>query len=210
MLEKKFILFDFDGVIVDSFQLTFDISKMICPHITKAAYQKRFEGNIHYWQDPMDIHTPGCRLDLNFFDEYALRPKDEVKVFPEIKELLQVLTKTYTMIIISSSVTSSVQEFLVKNDLATYFSQVMGSDLCKSKVEKIKMVFEKYETTAADCLFITDTLGDLLEAQKMHTKAIAVTWGFHSSKTLLRGNPLQLVNSPRDLLLAINNYFKNK
>lgn len=46
-MKKPFILFDFDGVIADSFKLSFEIAKMICPHITEDIYQKRFEGNIN-------------------------------------------------------------------------------------------------------------------------------------------------------------------
>ena len=181
---------------------------MICPHVTKFAYRERFEGNIHDWKDPVNTHTPECRLEINFFTEYILRMKNRVKIFPEMKEVVVELGKNYTLIVISSSTTGSIQEFLARHNFINSFAEIMGNDVHNSKVEKIKMVFEKYKVVADDCVFITDTLGDIREAEKMQIGAIGVTWGFHTAETLLCGNPSQLVNKPNQLPLAVNEHFK--
>lgn len=207
-MKKKFILFDFDGVIADSFRPAFEIQKIICPHLTEDIYRKRFEGNINDWEEPINIHTEECRHDIDFFTEYIPRMKKEVQIVPGIKEIIIELEKNYTLIVISSTITSPIQEFLEGHDLANHFAQVMGNDVHTSKVEKMKMAFEKYDIEPKNCVFITDTLGDMHEAKKMSVGAIGITWGFHTPETLQRGKPFRLVEKPSDLLTAVANYFK--
>ncbi len=53
--------------------------------------------------------------------------------------------------------------------------------MSKSKVEKFRMMEEKYGVRKNDMLFITDTLGDIREADKAGVPTIAVTWGAHDT-----------------------------
>ncbi|MDD2657049.1 MAG: HAD hydrolase-like protein [Candidatus Pacebacteria bacterium] len=205
-MTKNFILFDFDGVIADSFRAAYGVANMMCPHLTEDEHRRRFEGNIHDWEEPVDRHTKDCRQDIDFFEEYVPRLKKS-EIFSGMKEIIAGLAQGYTLVIVSSTVTSPIQDYLNTRDLATYFSWVMGADVHTSKVEKIKMVFEKYEIGPESCVFITDTLGDILEAEKTGIGAIGVTWGFHKPETLKRGNPFRLVDSPDVLPVAISDYF---
>lgn len=207
-MEKKFILFDFDGVIADSFKPAFEVQKLVCPHVTEDIYRKRFEGNINDWEEPINVHTDECRHDIDFFTEYIPRMKKEAKLVPGIKDIITQLEKSYKMVVISSTITSPIKEFLDEHDLADHFTEIMGNDVHKSKVEKIKMVFEKYALEAKDCVFITDTLGDMREAEKMKVGAIGITWGFHAPDTLLKGKPFRLVDKPKDILTSVEDYFK--
>jgi len=134
-MKKPFIFFDFDGVITDSFQVAFEVNKMICPHLTENLYRKRFEGNINDWENPINVHTEKCRHDIDFFTEYIPKMKNGVKIIPGIKNIIE-LEKNYTLIIISSTITSPIQEFLEKYDLVNYFVETMGNDIHKSKIEK--------------------------------------------------------------------------
>ncbi len=208
-MQKKFILFDFDGVIVDSFKPAFDVQKMRCPHLTEENYRKRFEGNINDWQDPADVHTPECRLDLDFFKEYIPRMKTEVRVVPQMESVISELEKQYTLIVISSTISAPIKELLEFEGLAPHFAEIMGNDVHKSKIEKMKMVFAKYGAAPSDCVFITDTLGDMREAEKMNVAAIGVAWGFHSIDTLEKGKPFRIVKTSKELLGAVGDYFSN-
>ncbi|MAG12942.1 hypothetical protein CL630_03995 [bacterium] len=204
---KNYILFDFDGVIADSFHPAFETQKMVCPHLSEENYRKRFEGNINDWEDPINVHTEDCRHDIDFFEEYIPRMKDEVQIVPRMREVIIELEKEYTLVVISSTITSPIQEFLSSHELDSHFAWIMGNDVHQSKVEKIKMVFEKYNITSKDCVFITDTLGDMREAEKMSVGTIGVTWGFHVPETLKQGNPFRLVDSPKTLPMAVSDYF---
>ena len=205
-MTKNFILFDFDGVIADSFQAAYDVANMMCPHLTEDEHRRRFEGNFHDWEEPVDRHTKDCREDVDFFEEYVPRLQKS-GIFSGMKEVIAELAQRYTLIIVSSTITSPIQDYLDTHDLSKYFSWVMGADVHKSKVEKIKMVFEKYSIGPANCIFITDTLGDMREAEKTDMGAIGVTWGFHKLETLEQGEPFRLVETPSALAVAIADYF---
>jgi len=203
---QKFILFDFDGVIVDSFEPAFEVSKKACPHLTADEYKRGFEGNINDWKGAVSKHTEQCRTDIDFFTEYVPKMKD-IGLVPGIKDVIKQLAESNTLIIVSSTITMPIKELMDRTGLAHYFTDILGNDIHKSKVEKIKMIFQKYQTTADNCVFITDTLGDLREAEKAGVGAIAVSWGFHSHETLQRGAPMKIIDSPKNLLATIDSYF---
>lgn len=203
---KNFILFDFDGVIADSFLPAYGVNKMICPHLTKEDYKKRFEGNIHD-SNNWEIHTEECRKDVDFDKEYIPKFKNEAILIPDITETIQKLYESYVLIIISSNITSVVQEFLDEHQLLKYFTLIMGNDIHKSKIEKIKIVLSKYNILAEQCVFITDTLGDIREAEKTKIGSIGVSWGYQDKKTLLLGNPYKIVDIPKELPATVSDYF---
>lgn len=70
------------------------------------------------------------------------------------------------------------------------------------------MVFEKYATTASNCVMITDTSGDMREASAVNLRTIGVTWGYQTSETLLKMNPAALVDKPADIVPVVNKLFK--
>jgi len=177
-MKNKFLLFDFDGVIVDSFAPAFEVNKKMCPVMTEDDYKRRFEGNINNWIEAEIKHDKRCRHDLDFFTEYIPKMKGIVP-FEEMSEIVRDLAKSYNLIIISSTLTLLIDELLKRNNLSEYFIEIMGNDVHTSKVEKIKMVFSKYNIGSEDCVFITDTLGDIREASDSGVGAIAVSWGFN-------------------------------
>ncbi|MFZ3015756.1 MAG: HAD hydrolase-like protein, partial [Minisyncoccia bacterium] len=59
-----------------------------------------------------------------------------------------------------------------------------------------------------DVVFITDSLGDILEGNECGVKSIGVTWGLHGRETLKKGNPVAIIDDPRDLEGVINNVLK--
>jgi HAD superfamily hydrolase (TIGR01509 family) len=205
-MKEKFILFDFDGVIVDSFAQAFEVRNKICPSMKEEQYRSAFDGNIKDWSLTGDGHDEKCRHDIDFFAEYI--PKmDRVKVVSGMESVIEKLAKEYTLIVVSSTLTSPIQELLERNGLAHYFKEIMGFDVHTSKIEKMKTVFSKYNATAENCVFITDTLGDIREANHMKVGSIGVLWGFQGKEKLASGNPFRIVDKPTDLPSAISSYF---
>lgn len=133
--------------------------------------------------------------------------KKDVDIFPGMKDIIFELEKKYKLIVISSTLSFPIEEFLASHDLRSHFDWVMGNDVHKSKVEKIKMVFNKYNIGAEDCIFITDTLGDMSEAEEVKIPSIGVTWGFCTNETLQTGKAISLVNTPDELKSSIDLHF---
>ena len=208
---KKLVLFDFDGVIADSFPLCVTVMKEICTVITVEEQRASFDGNVHdsFSKYMQQVHGPECHHDKDWFDAY-LPHFDTVQPFPGIIDVLHQLSHTYLLIVVSSTVTSPIQGFLEKHHVGRYFSDVLGADVHEYKDEKIKMIFERYNAAPEDCVFITDTLGDMKEARKVGDGSIATSYGFQERPSLLKGEPFTIVDSPLEIPGAIENYFTSK
>ena len=205
---RTIILFDLDGVIVDSFDAAHAATKMICPLLTDEIHRKGFEENIHEW-DMFSVveHTPECRHDLDWDTIFIPKYRKMARPFAGALEILGDLASEHTLIIVSSSQDELIREFLTKHDVVRHFTEIMGSDVHTSKVEKMRMVLEKYGAVNDDCVFITDTLGDMREAKVHSIGVIGCAWGFHSRETLQKGIPFRICEHPSELPDAIDDYF---
>lgn len=191
---KKVVIFDFDGVIADTFSFCYKIRNEFSP-LTQDEYRKWFEGNIN---DVLKI-----KPHPNFFDSYTPQllncpPKEEVV------ETIKKLAKHKVLVIVSSTITSSIKPYLDNFGLTDYFKEILGNEIESSKIKKLQMVLGKYSISPSDTVYITDTLGDIKEAEKCGIKSIAVSWGYHPIETLERGKPYRIVNTPEEMLGAIN------
>ena len=196
--KKKLIFFDFDGVIADSFDAAFKVSKMIHPLLEEEDYRRRFDGNINETAVSSRVQKE-YRPDIDFFTEYGpLLLKSPI--FIGMKNVAVELSKKYILVIVSSTTTNLISEYLKVHGMGHCFAEIMGNDVHKSKIKKIGMALDKYEVTPDECLFMTDTLGDIKEARHMGVKAIAVAWGYHSKESLEQGDPFAIARTTQELL----------
>jgi len=207
--KNKTLLFDFDGVIVDTFELSYGSRKKLTPDLDMETYRGFFEGNIHEVGNDEEKSDKNENEKPNEFDPFfihyipALMAKEPV---PGMINILRELSKNYRMVVISSTITSPIEEYLRTHGVFDLFDKVYGADVHKSKVIKIQMVFQDFKVSIEDCIFITDTLGDMREAAKVGVKSLGVIWGFQRSETLQKGNPIAIVSSPQELLSVIKYY----
>jgi phosphoglycolate phosphatase len=203
---NKAILFDFDGVIVDTFSFCYEISKKNAPDLTEQGFRDRFKGNIFESLkniEPSDV--PSEKLD--FWTAYTPELNKQ-SIDPEMNSTIQELHNNYDLFIVSSTVSSAIINFLEFNKILSFFKEILGSDIHKSKEHKINSILQKYNFDPKDCLYITDTVGDILEARQCRVRSVAVTWGYHDTVTLALANPDTMVSSPKELLVAINDLMK--
>lgn len=205
MNEKKYILFDFDGVIVDSLDLAFSINRQDkAADYTVNDYIQLFRGNIYsHFKKDNDEQPKKSKPD--FFSQYEPGMM-KLNCIAGMPEVIKNLASGYTLIIISSTLRTIIEKFLEKHNLLEYFTAVLGPEVEKDKTKKIQMVFDDYKTNANNCLFITDTLGDVKEAGKVDVRCIGVTWGYHPKDIIAEGNPYAFAHSPKELSDLISNW----
>ena len=206
------IMFDFDGVIVDTLDFSFASSEIAQgKSLTMDQYRAMFYGNIFdsgevAEQRKREGKTGKPSANDVFFQHYIPRLME----CPPIEAMLHVLDSASAMhpvVMISSTINQSLRDYVERYGLAHHFQLIMGGDTHTSKVVKINMAKELYAVDDKDCLFITDTLGDIREAAKAGVQSIGVTWGFHLREDLEKGNPLAIVETPADLKHAIDTFF---
>lgn len=200
---KKLVIFDFDGVLVDTLIMHYKISHKINKKMSLDSFKSIFDGNIYEsLKKSSDI-----KQHPKFFEIYDKQSRN--LEIPEImKNLIFELNKNYNLIIVSSTPSSLILKILNQENIENYFSDIFGADIHTDKIVKIEMALKKYGIEPNNAIFITDTLGDIKEAEKCRVKSIAVTWGFHERETLEKGNPTVIIDDPRDLLETIQNVLK--
>lgn len=201
---EQFILFDFDGVIVDSYAPSFAYVRRYNPWLTDAGHRRLFEGNIHRAMAAGLVFGPDEEF-WTYYQDRVLATPPIAGVVPAVRDL----ASRYRLLVISSSKSEPIREYLRRHGIADVWAEVWGGDIHRSKVEKMRMAFANYGTAAAHCLFVTDTLGDLREAAEAGVPAFGVLWGFHSWETLVRGNPAAIVAEPASLVAAIDRHFQS-
>lgn len=181
------IVFDFDGVIHDTFDLAFKINVSIFGEdLTKDQYRDFFNGNIFKSTTPDQ--------NKKFF-EMQNKSFQSLKMDNNIKQNLEKLSELYSLFIISSNQEKTLHNYLKNNNSSHIFKEILGAETHHSKVHKFNYLFEKYNLLSDDCVFVTDTLGDILEGNKVPVRTIAVDFGFHERERLEKGNPYKIVSS---------------
>lgn len=204
--DRRCVFFDFDGVIADTFSAAFFTASVECKHITEEKYRAKFEGNIYNSSHEDGLVHDKCAHDIDWWEVFY--PKFQLAhPFPGSIRAVQDLAENYRLAIISSNISSPVVEFLKRFDAAHYFEDVLGGDVHRSKIEKVNMLFARYELAPEHCVFVTDTLGDMREAEKAGVASIGVSWGFHDRARLEKGNPFKIVDHPHELPGAVDAYF---
>ncbi len=192
---KKIVIFDFDGVIADSWGVAYELNVIQRPGTTEEQYAEMFHGNIN-----TTLSKIPNAVEINFFEEYEKRLGD-ISVFAGMKEVLATIAKKYEMIIISSTNSDVIQKFLERENLAQYFKKVLGNDVEKSKVKKMEMVLDAYPVEKDEIVFVTDSVGDLKESEKVGIDSIFVTWGYNKKENVIESGVAfeRMVESPKEL-----------
>lgn len=204
MKENKLIIFDFDGVIVNTFPFAYEINKKQSG-ITEEEYRKKFEGNIY--EAPRTVNEQKIpQATFDFFTHYTpllMNSDPEVGILGSIREL----SEKYTLSIVSSTLTKSIDDYLERVGVRNCFQEILGPDIEKSKVKKINSLLEKYDIASSEAVLITDTTGDIQEAERCGVKSIAVSWGYHPRTTLEKVTVYRIIDKPEELIGAIEDYF---
>lgn len=200
-MTSKLIIFDFDGVLADSFDTFYSLIRDAMGHIglklTEVQYRNFFIGNVH--QGFRDFIKDRDRYSI--FSEFRMVNYDKyynAKLFPGTIEFLKKIRKGYSLTIASSGRVSNITNLLRKNNVDDLFDPILA-DSAYSKEAMIKKILAKFNRKPEKVIMISDTVGDIRVAKKIGLTTIAVSWGFHSAQILRLEKPDFLANSFKTL-----------
>ena len=200
----KLLLFDFDGVLVDSIDVyektVTDCLKKIGQPLTRGReeFLELFEGNFYE-----SLKQKGVNMDKFTAASVDILSKvnyTDMKPFDAIRPVLRELAKNHPLIIISSNDSPTIKEALRLYHFNGIFDDILGSDFMLSKKDKILHVIRKYSVTLQDIYYIGDTTGDIKEGKQAGVKTVGVTWGWHSKELIATSQPDYLFDKPEDLM----------
>ena len=196
----KLIMFDFDGVIDGNYELHFELSGKKFLDITREEHRKLFEGNIHIEREKLKHRDTGFDFLKHLSDTRKTR-----KIKKDVEETLLHLSKDYTLGIVSSSHEYGIKDYLEGNEIEDLFSFTYGYETHKLKIHKFEKVLNEFNLKKEECVFITDTLGDILEANEIGIKTVAVDFGYHERERLEKGNPMRIISNFSELVEVMRN-----
>ncbi len=207
----KPIIFDFDGVLADSFGAFYPLLRDGMAHIgldlTQNQYRDFFIGNIHqsFKNAIGDERKYSALMEFrkNNYDKYYYDKKNGVVLFSGVRGFIKKLDKKYILTISSSGRRDNIKNLLEANKLKSSFSLILAST-AETKEYMITKILNKFHAKPKDAVMISDTVGDIMMAKKVGLKTIAVTWGFHSTKNLKKSNPDFVAKNFKELFAKID------
>ncbi len=199
------LLFDYDGVIVDSFDSLLEV----CVEAQTALGEGRTPS-------PDDFRT----IKNLSFDELGRiigisegacaaycakafeiqRTRGCASTFPGVAEVIQELSVQHTIAVVTNSQSHVVNSALDEFGLGAAVTSVMGGESGETKADRIVNLKARHSASGETTYMIGDTVGDIHAGKKAGVQTVAVTWGFQARELLVREEPNYLADHPEELL----------
>lgn len=206
------ILFDFDGVLVDSIEIFSEavnvagrnlrqpvsfvpddlraIRRMSIPEIVQKA-------NV----DPSLSKEFVVEIDRELFRRHS-----EIHMFPEMNDIVRELRHLGKIGIVSATSVAVIEGVMKNHQLRESIETVVGGDMPGTKAEKIKAIVARNGSTESQTCMIGDTVSDIEQSRNAGVISIAVSWGWHSIDWIRTAGPDYEAHQPKDLVSLVKQH----
>lgn len=202
---KKLVIFDFDGVLVNTTDLVLGIMRSTNPHLSDEYLKKMSSGNFYDGLQHAVSHD-GYVL-RNDWEELYKDGLKKLTTHDVIRKLVLDLSKDFRLAIVSSSHSRHIIESLEEENIRDRFEEILGSDTHARKTIKINQLLTQYGLSPKETIFVTDTLGDMREGNECSVRSIGVTWGLHTREEFENAKPFAVVDTVPELEAEIYRFF---
>lgn len=207
----KLVIFDYDGVIANSFTITCMAYEIIARIFNKDsllsnedAYRDLFETDWRISLERMGItDVPNMRKAEDIFRTITKRYKNTIVLYPGIEEVIRTLKLKYKLAIVSNNREQEIRERLEEFNLDKQFDVIFDiSHGKKPEIVQIQKCLAHFNITPEETVMIGDMDGDVMAARRAGLKkVIAVTYGYHPKHKLHLANTV--VDTPMHILGAV-------
>jgi phosphoglycolate phosphatase len=201
--------FDFDGVLVDSLDILFDLFKRTWCALG-AGREPRMRDlthtpNLTFPHVAARLGIPPDRRDEYLRNIMALQATDAPipPLFPGMRQVLERLALSHRLNVVSASSRSAIESALETNGVIHLFHRVCGAEDGDSKSEVIGALQRKSSPGGGKGILIGDTVGDIRQGRTAGAITMAVTWGYQASERLASENPDYLLHQPGEIPRAV-------
>ncbi|SCY10636.1 HAD-IIIA family hydrolase [Alkaliphilus peptidifermentans] len=200
----KYIIFDFDGTLVDSMEIGITaINKLAEKYKFKKLKHEEVEHlrGLSIPEISKYVNFPIYKIPIvavEFYSLYKNLMKDLV-LFDDMKESLEKLKKKgYELAIISSNSENNIREFL-RNQGVRGIREVICSSNIFGKDKMIKRFLKEYKLKKSEVIYVGDEHRDIVACKATGIKIIWVSWGFDTIDIVKDMKPDYIINSPKEI-----------
>jgi len=202
----KAIIFDYDGVIVDSFISVFEVYKKICKRFdvaypkTLEEFRKLYGYNYKELQKNLGIDEKDADEVGKIFSVEIVKKKHGV--FPGIVNVIKTLANEYKIFLVSAAMSAEIlpriEEFGLKNVFEKFYC---GWDQKIHKSDLMKNIFSEYGYSANEVVALGDRAIDYDAAKTAgfhDNHLIMVNYGWGLDKNAI--GAARIAETPQDIL----------
>ena len=203
--KKKIVIFDFDGVFVDDFDFhKTHIEKFLGTKISDEEFYAIHSGNI-YKNDGRGLELEG--FHVQDYCNIIYKQMAQLPLVDGMKDVVTFIGQFAQLFVVSSGCEKNIRAFFAQKAISIKEWSIYGVETNPSKEKKLLRILSETKKSSDEVIFITDTLGDILEANTVGVASIAATWGFQKKETLAQGAPFGFANTPSDIISLVEAYF---
>ncbi|MBQ7568464.1 HAD family hydrolase [bacterium] len=202
----KAVLFDWDGVLIDSTYMYYDLYCQLCQKYGKYLPINSLE-EFREWYNPAwennyfemgftPEELPMIASFINHGTNYA-----PLKLYPGVPETLSDLHRDYRLAIVSTTPRDTILKRLQASALDSYIDYITGDDGVSDKVGKIARTLEILECSQA--VMIGDTPLDIASGKANKLPTIGASYGWVTPQRVRAAEPSIVIDSALELNSAI-------
>ena len=217
---KKFIIFDMDGTLIDSAP---DLARAVNFMLESLGKKTFSQKSIDFWvgngaatlvkralsgsrevdESMFSFELFTKALDI-FLDYYAKNLIVETKLFPNVKETLKELqTRGYKFALVTNKPFDFVEPMLKELEIVEYFELILGGDSLDKRKPDPQPLFhtcKKLGFKVKETVMIGDSKNDILAANNANMDSIALTYGYNYGESVKEYNPTWVYDDFSDIL----------
>lgn len=188
MQNKKFkaVLFDKDGVLIDTLDLCWEAFNITLEHYGRPALSKEEYLNqgwgIELGENVKRIFagSPKSKIEeiIDFYRKERMRLKNRTKIYPSVIPLLEAIKGKYKLAVVTNTLESTAAQILKDLGILEYFDIVVGKDdetKPKPAPDMILKACKLLGIETAEALYIGDTLPDIEAGKAAGCTTVIIT-----------------------------------
>ncbi len=205
----KLVLFDFDGVVTNSFILLKKVwNEVRTDYRYRAVTDEDLEiartAGIGAYLHQLGVTGDTLKIMLPRLQANMATKIQDLPVVEGMTEALNTLNTNYQLGILSSNAKATIESYLRKNALEI-FDFVYQDDTFFEKETLIQNILESNNLSTSEMIYVGDEVRDVISAHKVGVKVVAVTWGYNSRTLLEKEQPDWIIDSPVELVKILSN-----
>lgn len=211
MKDKKYIIFDFDGTIADTIPVMLTLIAELAKEI---GYDKKVTAEDLEWVREHELKEIPHKFNIPFIKipYLLLKGRDmlnkQMFLVPPCKGILEMLQKLkkkgYTLAVLSSNRRDSIQEFIVKHNLASYFDFVHSELNIFGKDKALLSLLKQHKMPISECMYVGDETRDIEACRKIKLDCISAAWGLNTLNALKKYGAQWIAMKPQDIITFLN------